>query len=123
MENMDMEKPSIKVSYKDEAVVALLLAEEILDEASINRLSEALMAEAKANAPAKMIVNFSRVKRLSSASLGAFIRLNANIENAGGKLALCRLIPVLQQLFLITKLDKIFSICPDEDAALKALSK
>jgi anti-sigma B factor antagonist len=119
---MDMEKPSIKVSYKNEAIVALLMDEDILNESSINRLSEALMAEAKMNAHARMIMNFARVKRLSSAPLGAFIKLNSSIENTGGKLVFCRLVPVLHQLFLITKLDKIFAIFPDEEAALKKLN-
>jgi anti-sigma B factor antagonist len=119
MENL--EKPGIKVNYREGFVMALLMDEEILDENAIKRLSDELTAEAKSNAPAKMIVNFARVKRLSSASLGAFIRLNANVENAGGKLALCRLIPVLHQLFLITKLDKIFAIYPDEETAMKGL--
>lgn len=121
MKNDDMPKPSVKVSYQDDAVVLLLLDEEILDEPVINRLSGALMTEAKAHAPAKMILNFAYVRRLSSASLGALVRLNTSVSNTGGKMVFSRMTPSLYQLFQLTKLDKIFHNYPDEEAALKAL--
>jgi anti-sigma B factor antagonist len=123
VEDTEMPRPSVKVSYRDEAVVALLLDEEILEEPDINRFSDALMAEAKTHAPAKMILNFARVKRLSSASLGALIRLHTSIRSSGGKMVFCRLTPALYQLFKITKLDKIFTNYADEEAALKGLKK
>ena len=120
---MEKQEPIISVDYLDNAVVALILAEEILDDAAIDRLSNALLTEARTQNPARMILDFSRVKRLSSASLGALVRLQTSICKGGGKIAICRMPPTLYQVFKITKLDKFFINHDNEQEALKVLQK
>ena len=115
-----MEQPHIKVSHKGGVTVAALLDEDILDEITIRDITDALFSVAEENAPVKMVLNFERVVHLSSNSLGTLIRLNKAIEENKGVLKLCCIKSNLQEIFVITKVNKIFEIYETEEAALLA---
>ena len=57
---------------------------------------------------------------LSSAALGKLITLNRKLQSAGGKLVLCNIDPQIYEVFEITKLNKLFNIQKEEQAALQA---
>ena len=44
--------------------------------------------------------------------------LNTKLKAAGGKMRLCGLKPEIHEVFVITKLTKVFDIKPDENEAL-----
>jgi anti-sigma B factor antagonist len=115
-----MEQPHIKVSHKGGITVVDLLNEDILDEITIRDITDALFSVAEENAPVKMALNFERVVHLSSNSLGALIRLHKAVEEKEGVLKLCCIKTNLQEMFVITKVDKIFEIYDTEAAALLA---
>jgi anti-sigma B factor antagonist len=115
-----MEQPHIKVSHKGGITVVALLDEDILDEITIRDITDALFSVAEENAPVKMILNFERVVHLSSNSLGSLIRLNKTIEENAGVLKLCCIKSNLLEMFVITKVNKIFEIYDTEEAALLA---
>jgi anti-sigma B factor antagonist len=56
---------------------------------------------------------------MSSAALGKLITLNKKVQAAGGKLILCNIDPQIREVFEITKLDKLFVICGDEQEGLQ----
>ncbi|NJS35896.1 MAG: STAS domain-containing protein [Brachymonas sp.] len=68
----------------------------------------------------KLVLNFSNVEYMSSAALGKFITLNKKVQAAGGRLILCNISPAIYEVFEITKLDKLFVIKGDEEAAIHA---
>jgi len=68
----------------------------------------------------KLLLNFSNVEYLSSAALGKFITLNKKVNAAGGRLILCNIDPQIYEVFEITKLNKLFNIQKEEQAALQA---
>ena len=115
-----MEQPNIKVSHKGGVAVADLLDEDILDEITIRNITDALFSVAQENAPVKMVLNFERVIHMSSNTLGSLIRLHKSVEESGGLLKLCGIKPNLQEMFVITKVNKIFEIYDTEEAALLA---
>ncbi len=71
----------------------------------------------------KMVINFSKIKFLSSAVLGKLISLNKKIASKKGRLAFCNINPDIMQVFKITRLDKLIPICDDEDEAVKGVMK
>ena len=68
----------------------------------------------------KILLNFGNVEYLSSAALGKLITLNKKLQAAGGRLILCNIDPQIYEVFEITKLNKLFNIQKEEQAALQA---
>ena len=92
----------------------------ILDEQNIQIIGEQLFSLVDELGRRKLILNFSNVEYLSSAALGKFITLNKKVNQATGKLVLCSIDPQIYEVFEITKLNKLFNIQKDEQAALQA---
>ena len=78
-----------------------------------------LVDERKAH---KLLVDFSRVKYLSSQAVGIVLTLNKKLgQSPDSSFILCGVGPQLLQLLKITRLDKILTIKPTQDEALKGL--
>jgi anti-sigma B factor antagonist len=76
-----------------------------------------LMIEKK---PGQLIVDLSRVTYIDSSGLAALIEGMQNVEEYGGKFALAGLPDTIRTVFEIARLDQVFQIFPDVDAALAA---
>jgi anti-sigma B factor antagonist len=92
----------------------------ILDEQNIQIIGEQLFSLVDELGRRKLILNFSNVEYLSSAALGKFITLNKKVNAAQGKLVLCNIDPQIYEVFEITKLNRLFNIQKEEQAALQA---
>ncbi len=68
--------------------------------------------------PAKLIVDLSKVSYIDSSGLAVFIETLQHVHGYGGQLALCGLRPNVRNIFEIARLDQIFRIFPDQNAAL-----
>lgn len=89
----------------------------ILDEANIQQIGEEIRAVIDSEPKPKLLVNFSDVDHLSSAALGTLITVNNRIRAVQGQLRLCHIDQQIYQVFVITKLNKLFEI---HDTAEKA---
>jgi anti-sigma B factor antagonist len=92
----------------------------ILDEQNIQLIGEQLFSLVDESGRKKILLNFGNVEYLSSAALGKLITLNKKLQAAGGKLILCNIDPQIYEVFEITKLNKLFNIHKEEQAALQA---
>src|SRR5947209_20277665 len=92
----------------------------ILDEQNIQIIGEQLFSLVDELGRTKLLLNFGNVEYLSSAALGKFITLNKKVNAAGGRLILCNTDPQIYEVFEITKLNKLFNIQKEEQAALQA---
>ena len=92
----------------------------ILDEQNIQIIGEQLFSLVDEAGRRKVLLNFGNVEYLSSAALGKLITLNKKLQAAGGKLILCNIDPQIYEVFEITKLNKLFNIQKEEQAALQA---
>jgi anti-sigma B factor antagonist len=92
----------------------------ILDEQNIQIIGEQLFSLVDDLGRRKLLLNFSNVEYLSSAALGKFITLNKKVNAAGGRLILCNIDPQIYEVFEITKLNKLFNIQKEEQAALQS---
>lgn len=71
----------------------------------------------------KLIVNFEKVKYMSSAVLGKLITLNKMVAAEKGKLKFCCIHPSVMEIFKIMKLDKLFKIFESEEKAVESFGK
>jgi anti-sigma B factor antagonist len=68
----------------------------------------------------QLVVDLSRVTYIDSAGLAALIQGMQSVEAYGGKFALAGLQETVRSIFEISRLDQVFRIFPDVDAALAA---
>ena len=66
----------------------------------------------------KILVNCESIKHLNSTGINSFLKIFTITRNRGGELVLCALPTSVEKLLIITKLNSIFTIFPDIDAAL-----
>jgi len=66
------------------------------------------------------LVNLEKVNYLDSSGLAALVKLYKEVRTRGGSLALCSVQRDAMKIFQLTRLDKIFTIYPDADAAKAA---
>jgi anti-sigma B factor antagonist len=92
----------------------------ILDEQNIQIIGEQLFSLVDEAGRRKVLLNFGNVEYLSSAALGKLITLNKKLQAVGGRLILCNIDPQIYEVFEITKLNKLFNIHKEEQAALQA---
>ena len=110
----------IEVEDIGDVTVVNFTENKILDEARIQIIGDQLFQLVDELGRRKILLNFGNVEYLSSAALGKFITLNKKVQAAGGKLILCNIDANIYEVFEITKLNKLFNIQKEEQAALQA---
>lgn len=91
----------------------------ILDEQNIQIIGEQLFSLVDEQGKKKLLLNFTNVEYMSSAALGKLVTLYKKTQAGGGKLVLCSIHPDIQEVFEITKLNKLFNIKRDEQDGLQ----
>ena len=69
-----------------------------------------------------LIVDFSKIDFIDSSGLGTLVSL-LKMMNGKGEMTLCALNPGIRNMFTLTRMDRIFRICPDRAAALAQLNQ
>jgi anti-sigma B factor antagonist len=69
----------------------------------------------------RLVVDLSVVEFLSSQIFGTLVSLNSRLKAHGGGLRLCNIQPQVLDVLLTCKLDRVFDIKTDLDAALQAV--
>jgi|SRR5882724_68065 len=70
--------------------------------------------------PKRLVVDLSEVTYIDSAGLAALIEAMQKVEGYGGKFSLAGLQETVRSIFEISRLDQVFQIFPDADAALSS---
>lgn len=110
----------LEVEDMGDIAVVNFLDKRILDEQNIQMIGEDLFRLVDELSRKKILLNFSNVEFLSSAALGKLITLNRKLQGVRGKLVLCGISREIREVFEITRLDRLFTIMPDEQSALQA---
>ena len=116
-------KPRISVKYIENAAVVTFVDDKILEEPDIQALQESIMSVIEQAERINLILDFCKVRFLSSAVLGLLIRISKKVYERDGQLKLCNINSKIHEIFKITKLTKIFDIYPDLKSASKSLSE
>ena len=110
--------PKIAVEYVDNAAVATLTDQKILEEIDIQALENSIIPLVERKQGINLVLDFSNVEFLSSSALGLLIRVSKKVYESNGQLRLCSISNAIMQVFKITRLDNIFKILPDSQQAL-----
>ena len=115
-----MSKPDRRIDIEEISgvTVARLLEKKILDEANIEALGQELFALVDKDGRKKIVLDFTLVEYLSSAALGKLITMHKKVTTAKGKLALCSIQKDILDVFKITQLNKVLTLCTNLDEAL-----
>lgn len=111
----------VDVAVENDVIIATMLDEKILDELSISRISSKLCELASSQDKPKMVLDFANVANMSSSALGMLITLHKRILEGGGRLQLCNIQPAIFEIFVITRLNELFSISSSRQEAITAL--
>jgi anti-sigma B factor antagonist len=118
---MSQEPAKLKVTRLGETIQVEFTSRKILDEANIAEIGEQLSALVEREEKPKIIISFAAVDHLSSAALGTLITINNKVKNKMGQLRLSDINPQIYEVFLITKLNKLFKIYPTVKEAQDSL--
>lgn len=93
----------------------------MLDDRNIRDFSEGVMNCLRTCAKPWLLLNFEHVRFMSSAVISELLRINEYCRQQGGALRLCGINRFIYEVFQITRLDRLFSVIPDEppDKALQ----
>ena len=100
----------LRVSDRDGITTVEFVDRNILDEANIQAISEEISALIDRTESPKLLISFSNVDHLSSAALGALITINHRVRDREGQLRLANIDPHIYEVFVITRLNKLFEI-------------
>ena len=120
---MPDESPPLSVVQTKDVRVVEFTNSKILDEANIAAIQETLNALIDEEQFPKLLLDFSTVDHLSSAALGMLINANNRIKQRNGQLRLSNIKPQIYEVFVITKLNKLFRIFPSRDEAMASFSQ
>ena len=70
-----------------------------------------------------LIINLDKVTYLNSTALGVLISAHANFVKRNGRIILCCISKSLENIFVITKLTLVFTICDTFEDAIKLISQ
>jgi anti-sigma B factor antagonist len=118
---MSEQSPRLVVSFEDGLMVVELAEKKLLDEVAISRIGEQVNALAARGPNPRMVVDFSHVAQMSSSALGMLITLHKRIRERNGQLRLCGIQPGIYEVFVITRLNEIFTILPSRQEAMDSL--
>ena len=113
----------VMVSMIDNVGVVNFSTSQVLDELNVQQLGKELLDLVEKQYVVKMVINFEKIKFLSSAVLGKLISLNKRIAKEKGRLAFCCINADIIQVFKITRLDKLIPIFASEAEAISTVSK
>ena len=108
----------IKVQDHDGVKRIEFVERNILDEANIQQIGEEIGRLVDASDRPKILISFQNVDHLSSAALGTLITINNKIRGKDGQLRLAQIDPQIYEVFVITKLNKLFEIFDSAEQAM-----
>jgi anti-sigma B factor antagonist len=114
--------PAVAVSQHKDVRVVEFTNNKILDEANIAEIGATINALVDERENPKVLLDFSNVDHLSSAALGMLINANNRIKQKNGQLRLASIKPQIFEVFVITKLNKLFRILPARAEALASFT-
>jgi anti-sigma B factor antagonist len=112
----------LRVAEQDGITRIEFVDRNILDEANIQQIGEEISRLIDAQHQPKVLICFDNVDHLSSAALGTLITINNKIRSKDGQLRLANIDQQIYEVFVITKLNKLFQIYDTTEQALASFS-
>lgn len=100
-----------KISFRDR---------NILEETSIAQIRDEMLRMLEGQTNPKILIDFSNVEHMSSAALGTLITINNRVREKSGQLRLANIDAQIYEVFVITKLNRVFQIFESTDMAVSS---
>ena len=114
--------PPVSVTEQKDIRIVEFTSNKILDEANIADIGTSLNSMIDERDNPKLLLDFANVDHLSSAALGMLINVNNRVKQKNGQLRLANIKPQIFEVFVITKLNKLFRIMPTRPEALASFA-
>ena len=113
--------PRIHLTETNGVKVVRFQDHQLFDERTVREVADQIAAALPNDgSPIRLILDFTDVNLVSSTLLSKLILLQRRIEGSRGKLRLCEMSPIIQQVFRTSNLDRLFSIDRDQRTSLDA---
>ena len=107
----------LEVGKNGDGIVVRLGKHRILDELTVDKISDELLGVADRPDCHRLLLDFSGVAQLSSAMLAELVRLHRKMEPKGEKVRLSGISSQLRPVFTTTWLNRLFDITDTEAGA------
>ncbi len=102
-----------EIEQRNDLTIMLLISEDDVDRMAVNDLQRAIVAFVEQERPHKLLVDFVNVRRFSSETINALIRVRRRLGEYQGTLCLCSMRPEVHDVFKLMRLDgTVFEIVP-----------
>ena len=122
MDRQGLRSPIAEIEFIGTTAVATLTVTELSHQHGAEGLSEMLDGLAASGAR-NYVLDIQNVQHMDSACLGSLVEALNHLATSGGQIALANTARQVQYLFRLTRLDRVFSICPDVLSALKTIEQ
>ncbi len=112
----------LRVAEQDGITRIEFVDRNILDEANIQQIGDEISQIIDEQESPRLLISFENVDHLSSAALGTLITINNKIRGKDGQLRLANIDPQIYEVFVITKLNKLFEIHEGSEQAIASFS-
>lgn len=116
---MKIQKSKILAEITGEQCIVYFLPTSVREMSDVQKIMDEIEEVAYNYKIRLLVINFARLKQLTSAFLSKLITLNKSFKQAQIKLHLCSMVPEVEQAFKICKLQKIIPLFESEEKALK----
>lgn len=119
----EFSRAALRVEQVGPVTVVRFVLAEVMHAEVIESVGDELSALVEDEGRRWLLLDFSAVRKLSSALLGRLIALHRRLLALEGRLALCGIDAELRRVFDLCQLPRLLQLCDDEPAALLALSE
>jgi len=114
-----MTSPLITVHAVGPVTVVRFAVRHIREFGQAQSLGEQLASLVEDHGCRRVVVNFAALEVVSELVISRLLFLRMKLGTVNGRLVLCGMQPVVQQYFEAFRLDRFFSIFPNEESALR----
>jgi anti-sigma B factor antagonist len=111
----------LEVEQVGPATVARIRRSVLLDQKMIDTLGSYMLSLVIDGQCSRLVLNLGSVTRMSSAMLGKIIAVQKRLQNMGGRLVLCQILPGVADILKTLHLLDFFAICGKEEEAVHSL--
>jgi anti-anti-sigma factor len=111
----------LEIEHVGDVTVVKFTNAKILDYNQILLIGRQLNTLVESGGVRRLLLNFGRVERLSTALVGKVIEMHRRMQAIGGEVALCSITPRLREIFDLLRLPMLLPIHSDEQHALEKM--
>jgi anti-sigma B factor antagonist len=112
-------KKHLQLERREGGICARFLIPRITNVNDIRAIGDELFELLEKDKPAVLVLDLGKVNYIPSAMLGKLGSVRAAVRQYGCSLRLTGIQGSVAQLFQVTRLDRIFEICPDVESAFR----